>query len=65
MRIECVPCKNFLSDRKKRGKKSLKKNPVYTEQSPDSNNMYLSGQKSNNPNFVSKLGLLGGAVDGT
>ncbi len=22
--------------------------------------MYLSGQKSNNPNFVSKLGLLGG-----
>ncbi len=35
-------------------------NPVYTEQSTEPNNMYLSGQKSNNPNFVSKLGLLGG-----
>ena len=38
----------------------MKKNPVYTEQSTEPNNMYLPEQKSNNPNFVSKLGLLGG-----
>ena len=39
-------------------------NPVYTEQSTKPNNMYLSEQKSNNPNFVSKLGLLGGGAGG-
>ena len=38
--------------------------PVYTAHTENAYNMYLSGQKSNNPDFVSKLGLLGGGAGG-